>query len=128
MVKAYKVSRENTTIKFGVEVPTSTKAALNLDLENGDDKWKEATKSEIDSINAYKTFRVLKDKEPIPDGYKCIPYHCIYDVKFDGRRKCRLVAGGHMTETPKEDIFFGVIGMEAVRLGFVLADLNELLI
>ena len=85
-------------------------------------------KSEIDSINAYKTFRVLKDNEPVPDGYKCIPYHCIYDVKFDGRRKCRLVAGGHMTETPKEDIFSGVIGMEAVRLGFVLADHNGLLI
>ena len=33
-----------------------------------------------------------------------------------------------MTETPKEDIFSGVIGMEAVRLGFVLTDLNGLLI
>ena len=85
-------------------------------------------KSEIDSINAYQTFRVLEDNEPLPDGYKWIPYHCIYDVKFDGRRKCRLVAGGHMTETPKEDIFSGVIGMEAVRLGFIFADLNGLLI
>ena len=82
MVKTYKVSRENVTIKFGVEVPSSTKAALNLDLKNGDNKWKEAMKSEIDSINAYKTFRVLKDNEPIPPEYKCIPYHCIYDVNF----------------------------------------------
>lgn len=126
MVKTFNVSKESTNVKFGVEVFKNTKAALNLDLENGDNLWKEAMKTEIDSINACKTFRVLEDNEPLPPGYKCIPYHCIYDVKFDGRRKCRLVAGGHMTETPKEDIFSGVIGMEAVRLGFVLADLNQL--
>ena len=38
MVKAYKVSRDNVTIKFGVEVPASTKAALNLDLKFDDSK------------------------------------------------------------------------------------------
>src|SRR5687768_14395171 len=70
MVKAYKVSRENVTIKFGVDIPASTKAAINLDLKNGDNKWNEAMKSEIDSINAYQTFRVLEDNEPLPDGYK----------------------------------------------------------
>ena len=101
MVKAYTVSRETVNIKFGVEVPATTKEAIALDLKNGDSKWKEAMKTEIDSINAYQTFRVLKDDEKLPTGYKCIPYHCIYDVKFDGRRKCRLVAGGHRTETPK---------------------------
>ena len=114
MVKAYTVSRETVNIKFGVEVPATTKEAIALDLKNGDSKWKEAMKTEIDSINAYQTFRVLQDNEALPPGYKCIPYHCIYDVKFDGRRKCRLVVGGHRTETPKEDIFFGVISMEAV--------------
>ena len=128
MVKAYNVSKESVNIKFGVEVPVNTKAAILLDQKNGDNKWKEAMKTEIDSINAYQTFRVLQDKEPLPPGYKYIPYHCIYDVKFNKRRKCRLVAGGHKTETPKEDIFSGVIGMEAVRLGFILANLNGLLI
>ena len=83
MVKTYNVSKESTNIKFGVVVPKNTKAALNLDLENGDNLWKEAMKAEIDSINAFKTFRVLEDNEPIPPEYKCIPYHCIYDVKFD---------------------------------------------
>ena len=128
MVKTFIVSKESTNVKFGVVVPKNTKAALNLDLENGDNLWREAMKTEMDSFNAYKTFRVVEDNEILLPEYKCIPYHCIYDVKFDGRRKCRLVAGGHMTETPKEDIFSGVIGMEAVRLGFVLADLNRLLV
>ena len=71
---------------------------------------------------------MLEDGERVPPGYKLIPYHCVYDVKFDGRRKCRLVAGGHRTDPPKEDIFSGVVSMEAVRLGFILARLNGLLV
>ena len=39
----------------------------------------------------------------------------IYDVKFDGRRKARFVAGGHLTDDPGEDAYAGVIAPEAVR-------------
>ena len=76
--------------------------------------WTEAIDTELKQINDYETFRVLEDNEPIPPGYKMIPYHCVYHVKFDGRIKCRLVAGGHRTEPPKEDIVSGVISMEMV--------------
>ncbi|HEY9297802.1 MAG TPA: reverse transcriptase domain-containing protein, partial [Phormidium sp.] len=69
-----------------------------------------------------------KKGERIPEGYKVIPYHCIYDVKFDGRRKCRLVAGGHMTDPASEDVFSGVVSMETVRTVFIIAELNGLLI
>jgi hypothetical protein len=65
----------------------------------------------------------LENHEHMPPGYKRIPYHCIYDVKFDGRRKCRLVAGGH--DGPQRKIY-GVVSMEAVRLGFILARMNGL--
>ena len=62
----------------------------------------------------------------MPPGYKWIPYHCVWDAKFDGRKKCRLVAGGHKTDPAKEDVYSGVAGMETVRLGFILARLNGL--
>ena len=55
-----------------------------------------------------------------------IPYHMVYDVKFDMRRKARLVAGGNWTVTPKEDIYSGVIKMDSVRLGFALAAMHNL--
>lgn len=55
-----------------------------------------------------------------------IPYHCIYDVKFKGRKECRLVAERHMTDPTSEEVFSGVIGMESVRICFVLAKLNSL--
>ena len=81
---------------------------------------------EIDQLHAHETFKVLEDHQKVPYGYKRIPYHCIYDVKFDGRRKCRLVAGGHMTDPPVDDIFSGVVSMETVRICFTIAKLNGL--
>jgi Reverse transcriptase (RNA-dependent DNA polymerase) len=50
----------------------------------------------------------------------------VFDVKFDGRRKARLVAGGNHTEPTKEDIYSGVVSIEAVRMGFILGELNQL--
>ena len=82
--------------------------------------------TEINQLLEYETFRVLEDDEPMPEGYKFIPYHCIYDVKFDGRRKSRLVAGGHMTDPSTEEIFSGVVSMESVRTTFVVARQNHL--
>ena len=59
--------------------------------------------------------------------YTRIPYHIVHDVKFDGRLKSRLVAGGHMSpELGKEDRYASVVSTEAVRLGFVMAKLNGL--
>ena len=51
----------------------------------------------------------------------------IFDVKFDGRRKARLVAGGHRApEVPREEIYSGLVSMETIRTAFVLASLNNL--
>ena len=123
MIRACKLSTE-IAYQFGVQVPRNTKESLKLDEENENTLWADSIKTEFKQINDYKTFRVLENDEPMPPGYKRIPYSTIYDVKFDGRRKCRLVAGGHRTDPPKEDIYSGVVSMEAVRLAFTLARMN----
>ena len=65
----------------------------------------------------------------MPRGFKRIPYHMVHDVKFDGHLKSRLVAAGNRTpEVPREEVFSGVVSMEAVRLGFIMAQLNGLLV
>ena len=79
----YRASTEVAKYKFGVQVPRNPKHALELDRQNGDDLWKEATQKELDQINEYETFRVLQDHELVPPGYKRIPYHIIFDIKFD---------------------------------------------
>ena len=82
---------------------------------------------EIASINDFKTFRVLDEGEEMPEGYLKIPYHLVCDCKFDGRRKARLVAGGHKTpNVPPEAVYSGVVSMDTIRMAFVLASLNNL--
>ena len=49
----------------------------------------------------------------------------IFDVKMEYfRRKSRLVAGGHITNTPAANTYASVVSRESVRLALMLAALN----
>ena len=111
--------------KFGVRVPRNIKEALALDKENKNTLWAQAIKKEMDKIMEFEVFTIPKDGKP-PSGYKRIPCHMIFDVKFDGRRKARFVAGGHLTTDPGEESYSGVVAPEAVRLGMMAAVNNSL--
>lgn len=130
LFKANRVQNKSSSMskfKFGVQVPTNPKHAIRLNEVNKDDLWKGVMDKEIGSINTFKRFAILEENEYILEGYKQIPYHMIFDVKFDGRRKSRLVVGGHRApEVPKEEIYPGVVSMENIRTTLVLASLNGL--
>jgi len=121
------VTKDGHRYKFGIRVPGSVKEALAIDKENGNHLWEEAIIEELKQICAFDTFHVVEHGE-ILVGYKRIPYHIVFDVKFDLRHKARLVAGGHRTDTPQEDVYSGVVSMEAVRLGFIIARMNGLMV
>ena len=111
--------------KFGVEVPRSLRHARKLDEQNGNTLWKEAILKELKQLDDYNTFKLVQD-EKIED-YQEIPYHFVFDVKFDLRHKARLVAGGnHCEELPKEDTYSGVISLTAVRILFLITTLHKL--
>jgi Reverse transcriptase (RNA-dependent DNA polymerase) len=48
-----------------------------------------------------------------------------FDVKFDGRRKARLVAQGNQAVVPAEDIYSGVVGKDSVRLILALGAMDN---
>ena len=52
--------------------------------------------------------------------------HFVFDVKHDGRHKSRLVAGGHLTDTPVDSVYSGVVSLRSLRLVLFLAELNKL--
>lgn len=106
--------------KFGVQVPRNVKEAILLDQQNKNTLWQDAIKKEMDKIVEYKVFS-SPSNNTAPLGYKRIPCHIIFDVKFNTTRKARFVAGGHMTDDPGEDSYSGVIAPEAVRLGMFAA-------
>ena len=55
-----------------------------------------------------------------------IRVHFVYAVKHDGRRKARLVAGGHLTAIPHESIYSGVVSLKGICLIIFLGRLNGL--
>ena len=110
---------------FGVEIPRNVTHAALLDKVNGNKLWEEATGKELKSINDHKVFRRVSENDDMTE-YKRIPYQIIFDCKHDGRRKARLVAGGHMTAPPTEDVYSGVVGMDTVRLAFAIGAMQGL--
>ena len=66
---------------------------MKLDKSNGDIRWRDAIDKEL--RNVLVAFKLLQDGEHLPVGSKEIPYHIIFDVKFDLTRKVKLVAYGY---------------------------------
>ena len=130
MVNQAKLRSYNTAprYQYGFEVPRDYNHALRLDERNGNTRWRDAVKLEMDQIWEYETFedKGHKDKVPLPEGYKKIRVHLVFAVKHDGRHKARLVADGHLTDVPIDSVYSGVVSLRGFRLILFLAELNDL--
>ena len=115
--------RTTPRYKFGFEVPRDYAHAVQLDQRNGNTKWQVTTRLELDQINEYSVFKDLGYKPPIPEGYKKICVHLVFDVKHDGRHKSRLVADGHLTDFPLGSVHSSVVSLRGIRLVAFLAEL-----
>ena len=115
------------THKFGIRIPKSVEEAKKIDEQNGDTLWWDAIWKEM--RNVWPAFEVFEGQvENIPKDYQFMRCHMIFDVKFreNFRRKARLVAGGHMTDTPNTLIYSSVVSRDPVRIALTIAALNDL--
>lgn len=124
IIKKVKTKYWLKTHKFGIELPKTVKEALEIDRRTNTTFWRDAIAKEMQNVNV--AFDILDSKKDIPVGYKEIKCHIIFDIKMDLTRKARLVAGGHMTEPPKESVYSSVVSRDSVRIAFTLAALNDL--
>ena len=109
--------------KFGLEVPKTVRRALELDRENGNTLWQDAIAKEMSSVRV--AFEIFDGDPPV--GSQQMQCHMIFDIKLDSfRRKARLVAGGHMTETPAVMTYASVVSRDTVRIALTIAALNDL--
>jgi hypothetical protein len=106
-------------MKFGLMVPGSMKEAIQYDRENGNTLWQDAVTLEM--TNSKVAFHLLKREERAPVGYKEITCHLIFDIKLDLNRKARYVAG-----VPPSMTYSTVVSRDTVRIGFLIAALNNL--
>ena len=67
--------------KFGIEIPTSAKDALELDKKNGNTYWADAIATKMKNVGA--AFKILPNGTNAPNGYQKISCHMIFDVKMD---------------------------------------------
>ena len=112
----------------GFQVPSTYEEALALDEDNKNHKWEEAIKLEIDKLMEYKCFtdNGIHHRSKVPRGYRTIPGHLIFAVKHDGRFKARYVAGGHLTDTPLESVYSGVVSLKGLKTVIFLGELNDM--
>ena len=99
---------------------------MKLDGSNGNRKWGDAEKLEVEQLIDYNSFKDQGKHALVPKGYKKIRVHFVYDVKHDRRHKARLVAGGHMTEIPLDSVYSSVVSLRGLRLVIFLGELNGL--
>ena len=129
----YTQARASRKYKHGWEVPRDYAHALQLDIQNGNNKWNEAIDLEIEQIKEYQVFKdfgkAVYEKNKItnaPEGHQKIRVHSVFDVKHCGKFKARLVADGHLTKEPMETVYSGVVSIRNLRLAMFLAELNNL--
>jgi hypothetical protein len=92
-IQKFSTSSAGIKYKFSIQVSKVIKNAIDLDKKNGNQLWQEAIKTELKQLKDYQIFIVLDLGEDILRGYQKIPYHMVFDVKYDLRHKGRLVAG-----------------------------------
>ena len=108
-----------------MRVPRNIAEAYKLDQENGNSLWTEAIDREVKLLrDDFECFRVGEESE-ITEDYQKIPLLWTFAVKFDGRHRARLCAGGHRTRDPETDYYSGVVELETVRILFVIAALKN---
>ena len=96
-----------------------------IDKENSNTIWADAISKEMKNVLV--AFDILDEDTDLPQGFKFLEYHMIFDVKIeDVWYKVRLVAGGHRTEDPKCMSYSSVVSHETVRIALTIAVLNDL--
>ena len=110
--------------KFGIEIPSTVKRALEIDAETGTTYWIDAIRKEMKTVGI--AFEVLPEGSDKPIGHNFVNCKIIFDVKMTFERKARLVAQGFMTDPPSHLTFASVVSRESVRIGFTIAALNDL--
>jgi hypothetical protein len=110
--------------KFGVEIPRDYEDALRLDAENGNTMWQDAVNLELLQLDEYDTFDDRGLNPVLDPEYKIIRLHLVFDCKHDYRRKARMVAGGHMTDPPKDSTYSSVVSLRSLRTVMFIGELN----
>ena len=124
VIKAMKKRYFRKQEKFGIELPKTVQRALEIDRETNTTFWRDAIRKEVGTV--LPALEVLKRGDSAPVGSTLIDFTIVFDVKMDFTRKARICARGDQTDPPASITYASVVTRESVRLGFLIAALNNL--
>ena len=125
IIKAMKKKRYFRKMeKFGLELPKTVQRALEIDRETGTKFWEEAIRKEVGTVKPALDIKEKGDTPPV--GSTLIDLTIVFDIKMDFSRKARICARGDQTDPPASITYASVVTRESVRIGFLIAALNDL--
>jgi hypothetical protein len=126
LIEKVKTKYWQRTHKYGIRIPKDMREAKEIDEQNGDTQWQDATSNEMMQIMT----ALVEHEGNVEDliGYQGITGHLILDLKLgeNFRRKARYCADGHKTNTPKAMVYSSVVSRDSVRIILLIAALNDL--
>lgn len=112
--------------KYGVIIPNTVEEALALDKLNGNTYWQDAIYTEVKVLIDLGCFEFLSPQDKPSAEYQRTKLTMIFEVKQDGRRKARLVAGGHLVELQGLNARSTVVKGISLRLLDIIAHRDNL--
>ena len=102
------------------------KEVIEIDKDNKNTLWWNVLMKEMKNVRV--AFEEYEGKIEDLIGYQKVKCHIVWDVKLgeNFRHKARLVAGGHVTDTPSSLTYSSVISRDSVRIALTVAALNGL--
>ena len=101
-----------TSHKYGIEVPSSVKHAIEIDRKNKNTLWQDTLAKEMGNVCV--AFEILSSNAKAPPGWYKASGHIIFDVKMDFTRKARWVKDGHKTPNSTTSSFAGVVLRDSI--------------
>jgi hypothetical protein len=120
--------RVSSKYKYGYSIPRNYKEAIKFDKQNGNTKWQDANILEHGQLSEYEVF-LNKGKfheGNIPEGYRKIKVHTIFDVKHNSRHKARALADGNLTDMLLKSVYSGVVSLRGLCSCIFLGELNKM--
>ena len=106
-------ARRSNKYMFGYFILMSYKEPFELDKENNNTKWADATRDEMDCIKEQEVLTTCQRAKcdsnhkqilKAPPNHQKIRVNLIFAIKYNGRHKARLVGDGSLTPDPVENI------------------------
>ena len=118
IIKKVKSCHWKRTHKHRIKLQHSVAEVLAIDCRTGTTFWADAIAKERKNVQM--AFKFPEDGVA-PPGFTEIKCYMIFDMKSVLARKARFVAGGHLTDPPKESVFSSVVTRDSIWIAFLAA-------